>query len=803
MVSFSQNPAPSKAAMGLIIGNLVDASTSKGLQGFTVRVQRFADSSQNRSLVTDKSGGFEIDRLAFGYYKVTITGVGYGSVTLDSIHLRAERFDFNLGDIKLSPKASDLNEVVVYAEKPLIESTDGKITFNVGESALSAGSSTTELLKNMPLISNDAEGKILLKGKEPKILIDDKPTDLNAQQLADLLESLPGSSIEKIELMTVPPPQYANEAGGVINIITRKGKIGTTGRITASYGTRGEGNLSSNVSYRNKKFSANLFAGIGANRLNGGGYSVRTNMYKDSTNGLNTSNDFKNKNARPNVRLSIDYEISKKQALNLTGQFSSNVYDNLTETDYTNLNFAGNPYRISNRSNHAKGDSYNPSLAASYTLRGKTPGDVLRIFTNYNLGSSAVDRDFFQQFADGKGIPTGVDSTQKQSSRNKDHGYGLRVTYDKPIKKLRSTISVGGFINRNGYDNLQNTFFLRKPDYQLVAIPGLSNDFNFTQTVANLRAGVSYDITKTFKATATLQSERTNILFDFNTATPDNGNNYWNLLPSFILRKEFKGDWNSSLTYRKNIRRAGIDELNPSINYNDPYNLRFGNPFLLPQLADNYDFNVGTYRGKIYGSVSLGYNKVKDIIQRIRTLVTDGKTQTTFNNITDRQEYEASIWGGYTFSRQFRLNASAGYTFNQYSVYDQEVNKYRNGGSFYSNLNYNLIITDRLSFDGNLRYNSSADPQGRSRSNLSQNIGMQTKYFNKRVILSLNLIDIFAQQQYNNFTTGPNFTVQSVNNSNTRNVRVAISYNLNKNRASISNKQRKQIIENVKAKAKS
>ncbi|MEO6916195.1 MAG: TonB-dependent receptor [Chitinophagaceae bacterium] len=788
--------------MGLVIGNLVDASSSKGLPGFTIVIQPFSDTSNGRTILSDKNGGFEADRLAFGYYRLLISGVGYGLKTIDSLHFRTERFDFNLGDIKLSSQASNLNEVIVYAEKPLIESTDGKITFNVGESALSAGSSTTELLKNMPLISNDAEGKILLKGKEPKILIDDKPTDLNAQQLADLLESLPGSSIEKIELMTNPPPQYANEAGGVINIITKKGKIGMTGRISASYGSRGEGNLSANISYRNKKFSANVSAGMGASRLFGGGNSYRTNIYADSSNALSTLNGFTNKNVRPNLRVSLDYEINKKQQINFTGQFASNSFDNISQTNYTNLNFATNPYRISNRSNHATGSSYNPSFTGTYTLKGKIPGDVLRIFANYNIGASTVDRDYFQQFQDGKGIPTGVDSTQKQSSENNNQGYGLRVNYDKPIKKINSSLSFGGFFNRNGFDNLQNTFFLKKPDNIYTPIPLLSNDFNFTQTIGNLRAGFSHDITKTFKVTATLQSEYTKILFKFNTAVPNNGNEYWSILPSFTVRKEFTGDWNTSLNYRKNIRRAGIDELNPSISYNDPYNLRFGNPYLLPQLADNYDLSFGTYKGKIYGNVSMGYNKVKDIIQRIRTLVTDGKTQTTFNNITDRHEYEASLWGGYTFSRQFRLNASAGYTFNKYSEYDRTINKYRNGGSFYTNLNYNFILTDRVSFDGNLRYNSFADPQGRSRSNLSQNIGMQTKYFNKRVILSINLIDIFAQQQYNTFTTGPNFTVQSINNSNTRNVRVAVSYNLNKNRSSISNKQRKLLIENVKAKSK-
>jgi ferric enterobactin receptor len=91
-----------------------------------------------------------------------------------------------------------LQDIIVYSEKPLIENKDGKITFNVGESALSAGSTTAELLKNMPLVQNDPNGKILLKGKEPKILIDDKPTDLTAQQLNDLLESLQEVVLKKL-----------------------------------------------------------------------------------------------------------------------------------------------------------------------------------------------------------------------------------------------------------------------------------------------------------------------------------------------------------------------------------------------------------------------------------------------------------------------------------------------------------------------------------------------------------------------------------------------------------------------------
>ena len=786
--------------MGLIIGNVVDPLTNKAIPGITITVKHFNDSSIRRTVITNKNGGFEMDRIPFGYYKVQFSGVGYATLTIDSIHMRSERFDFNLGDIKLSQQASELSEVVVYAEKPLIENKDGKITFNVGESALSAGSSTTELLKNMPLISNDADGKILLKGKEPKILIDDKPTDLNSQQLADLLESLPGSSIEKIELMTTPPPQYANEPGGVINIVTRKGKIGFTGRVSISYGSRGEGNLSGNASYRNKKFAANIYAGVGASRLNGEGHSTRENFYTDSSNSLNTQNNNTNKNVRPNLRLSLDYEFNKRNALNVTTQFNSNYFDNSTLTQYTSLNNAKTPYRISKRQNNTSGDNTNPNFSLNYNYKGKDPREVLRVISSYNIGITNNTANFFQKFLDGNGLATGVDSTQRQKFNNKDHSYGLIVNYDKPLKWHHSLLSFGSALNRSSYHNVQVTDFLRKTDSVFVNNPLLSNDFNFTQTIANLRTGITVEFEKKWKFTTSVQAEFTQIDFDFASSNPDNSNHYWNIFPNFVLRKDWEQDWNASLSYRKSIRRPGIDELNPSINYNDPYNLRFGNPFLRPQLADNYDFNFGTYKGKYYGSIGLGFNKVKDIIQRLRSLIPDGKTQITYNNISDRNEYEANMWGGYSFSRQFRLNVSAGYTFNQYGEYDKLVNHYINGGSFYTNLNYNFTLTDRISFDGNLRYNSFANPQGRSRSSLSQNFGMQTKYFNKRLTLTINLIDLFAQQQYNNYTYGSNFTVNSVSNSNTRNIRVALSYNLNKNKATISNRQRKQLLEKLKVK---
>ncbi|HEX8332905.1 MAG TPA: TonB-dependent receptor, partial [Segetibacter sp.] len=681
---------------------------------------------------------------------------------------------------------------------------DGKITYNVGESALSNGSSTAELLKSMPMIANDPNGKILLKGKEPKILIDDKPTDLSATQLADLLESMPGNSIEKIELMTNPPPQYASEAGGVINIVTKKGKIGWVGKIALSAGTRGEGNLSSNLSYRNKKFSFNTTLGVGASQLQGSNYSRRENIYRDSTNFFNTDGEFKTKNLRPNIRLQGDYEINKRNSINAVIQSNLNYFDNVSHTQYTNLNQSKQIYRLSTRENATSGNGYNHGLNLSYTHRGKNVAERLQIIAATNFGKNDNQRDFYQEFLRPDFTPSGLDSTQNQLTDNYSNAFSLRVNYDKPFRsktKGRSaSLTAGATFSRNNHHNILNTSFYKRADDRFVINDLLSTDFRFHQSIATARAGLNLNLKKEWRFVAGAQAEQTTTDFDFiqgNAA--DVSNSYLKILPHVTIRKEFSKTFNVALVYRSSIRRPGIGELNPSIDYNDPNNIRFGNPYLQPSVADNFDLNIGLSKGKYYLNGSLGYNKVKNIFNTIRTLVESGKTEVTYLNIADRNEYEASIWGGYTFSKKLRVNSSAGYSYNEYSLTERTLYKYRNGGTFYTSLNYNFTPNSLTTLDGNARYSSFSDPQGRARSNLSMNLGIQRKFLNKRLIGSFNIIDPFRVQQYTTYTYGKNFTLENFNSTNTRNFRISLAYQLNKPpQKKLSEKEKRALLNKLK-----
>ncbi|MBC7652551.1 MAG: outer membrane beta-barrel protein, partial [Deinococcales bacterium] len=581
--------------LGLIIGNVLDFQSGKPIAFATLQLIKKTDTTKRLIQIADKNGAFEFDKLTFGFYSLTFTATGFATNTIDSINIRAERYDFNLGDVKMKASSSStLAEVIIYSEKPLIENADGKITYNVGESALSNGSSTSEILKNMPLISNDPNGKILLKGKEPRILIDDKPTDLTADQLKDLLESLPGSSIEKIELMTNPPAQYATEQGGVINIITKKGKIGLTGKITISAGSRGEGSLAANASYRNQKFSTNHNLGISGSRLSGNSYSKRQNIYKDSTNFFYTTSNWKSENLRPNLRSQVDYDFNKHHAISIVYQGNLNYFNNISSTQYINLDRFEKPYRVSNRENGSNGSGYTNNLTINYTLKTKNPAEILRFAIIGSLGKNDNGKDYFQQFLDPFFMPTGVDSTQSQFYDSYNKSLNFRLGYDVPLDSGKVYFTTGATYQLGNYHNTLNTKFFRKQDSSFVQNELLSNDFKFSQNIFTLRAAFTYIFSKTFRIIAGAQVEETTTSFDFIKGNSNNvTTSYWNVLPNITLRKEFNKTFNTSFVYRSSIRRPGLGELNPNIDYSDPYNVRFGNPYLVPSLADNFDWNIG------------------------------------------------------------------------------------------------------------------------------------------------------------------------------------------------------------------
>jgi hypothetical protein len=770
-----------RSGTGIVTGNILERETGKPVPGATLSLIGLTDPSKGQSAASSADGSFAFNEVAYGVYRLQISAIGFSTFSIDSIHIRQERSDFNLSDLKLAPKSTDMDAVVVYAEKPILQSKGGNLTFNAAESPLSAGSSANELLRNVPLVATDANGNLIVQGKTPIVLIDSKPVNLNAQQLQDFLDALPGNMIEKIEVMPNPPPEYANEDGSVINIITRKGKIGIGGRVNAYGGTRGEYGGNANISYRDHKLALNFNAGEGYNRYKGYSHSERQNIFPDSTNYLNTVGGYTNTNTRPGARLSVDYDLDKYNSLNTVFQINQNNFDNHSTTGYTSVNQHGGSYGASDRFTGGKGYNLNPNGNLTFRHRGLSPEEVLEITGSFNYSNNRNDLSFYQQYLDANRQPTGNDSTQHQRNESRIKGYEIRANYDKPLdRKAHTILSLGGFYNYSGNDVKVTTSFLDKTGNSFVVNDPLSSDLNFLQTKSNGRASIRQTITHGLVFTGGTSVNRTLVKFDLYNTGKTTGNTYYNWLPFANINKTWDNQWGLTLVYRRTIRRPGLDQMNPSIDYSDPYNIKYGNPQLMPSLSHEFNLNVGKGTSKYYFNSSLGLNKVQNIFTQITSLQTDGTTRTTYENISNRNEYTVGSWSGYTFSRALKLNLGLNYIYSQYSAYDKTVNKYQDNGSFYSNFNVNYIPAKLWNLSLSCLYNRNGNPQGVTTATVNMNMGIQRKLFQKKIIVTLNISDPFTQQNNNSKLQGPNFNLNSYGTSQTRNYRLTLSYDWNR-----------------------
>jgi outer membrane receptor protein involved in Fe transport len=765
--------ATAQAPDGAIEGTLLDSVSRQAVNGASLELKGY--NGLIRGGLSDKTGFFSFDSLPNDYYSLKISYVGLASTIMDSIRIYSDKKDVLLGEIALKPSVSNMDAIVIYFEKPLIQTKDGNIVMNVGESPLAASSTAADLLRNMPLVNTDPDGKVSVRGREPRILVDEKPVELNGQQLSDFLESFPGGMIDKIEVMTNPPPQYANEPGGVINITTRKGKVGVNGRVTGYGGTRGElgGNVS--LSFRKKGLSMSFVAGTAYNEYRRIGNGIRENYYPDSSNALHTSSNNVNRSARPNARFSIEYDMNAKNNISMEVLYNGNDFTNNGLTTYRNFNTREELYRISERNIKSDGYNINPSMNLTYTHKGRKEGERLRIFLHANSSWDVSDKFFIQEFFDSKYVQTGPDSVQSQLNNTRSRGMNGRIAYDFPFNKGKTLLSTGGYLSINTSRVTLDSYY-QLPTGEDVLSPALSSDLLFRQDIYNLRTSLRQQLSKGFHATVGLAWEATDVFFDIYSQQKNSSNSYSNTLPFFTINKSFENGVTMNASYRSSVRRPGIWEMNPAVDYTDPYNIRFGNPGLKPSTSHNFDFVTGKAIKKYYYNLGLGYNVVDDIFATVRTLIGSGKTTITWQNISAKKEYEISGWGGYQFSKTFRVNINGGYTYSVYSDYDIKINKYRNGGSVNSKVNFTYIPGDLWNISGSMNFNRYANPQGTVRSTVAMNFGLQRKLLQKKLLVTLNLVDPIIQQTYDNLTVGSNFWLMSSGITETRNFRLTLTY---------------------------
>ena len=206
---------------GVIKGKIMDVK-NQPIEFATASLLNTKTNKFVKGEVTNDKGEFMIDQITPGEYILQVTMVGYlknesEKMVIDSKNTLVER------NVVLKESVVQLANVAVVAKKKFIEQTVDKMVVNPDASITSAGENVYEILKKLPGITIDNNDNISLKGKENvKVMIDDKPTYLSANQLAMLLKSMQSKNVDKIEIMENPPARFDAEGNsGIINIKTK------------------------------------------------------------------------------------------------------------------------------------------------------------------------------------------------------------------------------------------------------------------------------------------------------------------------------------------------------------------------------------------------------------------------------------------------------------------------------------------------------------------------------------------------------------------------------------------------------
>ena len=136
---------------------------------------------------------------------------------------------------------TELDEVVVKAQKQLIKNDIDRIGYDVEADEESETQTVMEMLKKVPLVTVDSEENIKVKGSANfRIYRNGHPDPSLTKNAKEILKAMPASTVKRIEVITDPGAREdAEGVNAILNIVMTDSSAmdGLTGSLTATYNT--------------------------------------------------------------------------------------------------------------------------------------------------------------------------------------------------------------------------------------------------------------------------------------------------------------------------------------------------------------------------------------------------------------------------------------------------------------------------------------------------------------------------------------------------------------------------------------
>lgn len=674
----------SKKSYSQFNGRILDSATGKGIDAASIQFYFLDTLANNKNIskivlggqLTKSNGRFDVDSISITsslFFK--ITAIGYQSKELKIKPSQLQKsttssldgvIRIELGDIKLLVDPRLLDEILVKGEKPFMQLAADRRIFNIGRDILSTGLMATDLMRNIPGLEVDVEGRVTLRNATPTFFVDGRPTMLT-------LDQIPADAVQRVEIITNPSAKFDASSGmaGILNIVLKKNKKpGYNGNLRTGIDSRAQVNLGGDININQGKINFFANASINQQKLIGENISHRENrgamplIYLDQTSHpLSTGYS-------AFASGGFDWFVNKLNTLTFSGNIVRGKFDN---TDLLKSTLDTIQYQKSYTERNQFNNSLykNVGIAIGHKKLFNKKGMELTSDFSFNSNFNNSNNNFVTKYFDQNYRKTGNILRQTQNGDGQNSLIAFQTDFVNPLGE-KNKFEMGA---RASYRKVQNdnlNFVQDQITGQFIPVVMFNANFKYDDRVLAAYSTYSGFLGSKLSYQMGLRIESSK----YNGKTLNDNSTFFNnyplsLFPSSFLNYKISNNQNLQFSYSRKVGRPNFFQLMPFYDYLDSLNIQRGNPGLKPEFTNSLEMNYSKNLKKRQTLMfSIYYKHTTNLISRYQIKEANPSSNTSSLVNTYVNASSAHAYG---------LEASARNPVNKWLEFSSTVTFYNSG----------------------------------------------------------------------------------------------------------------------------
>lgn len=421
------------------VSGVVKDTTDTGIPSAHVRLVTGKDTL---NMSADNEGRFSFQGINSGTFDILVRGIGYKEYAA-SHTFADQQTEFKLPAVILKTETTMLNEVVIQGKVTPIRVMKDTVEYNASAYVVREDDKVEDLLKQLPGVEVDMDGKVTTMGKEmTKIRVNGK--DFFTGNVTEFIKQLPAEMVSHLQVIDDYGDQAnftgikVGEPAKILNLVTKPGRNkGTFGNVGSSAGTNKRYGLSGGVNLWNGDQQVGATSNLN-NTSNSGGFN-------------------QNINAGANIRRPLNKKITIDGAYNYNQNRNENEMNSYIET----LNGIGTIYNDNRSRFNQKGGSN----ALNLGLNGRLLDNFLNVSINGNLSNGTSGSKL-------SSLQTGIirqDLMTESGNKNSNPSIGANVSWGMKFGKKKKRMLMMNFNTSFNETNNTEDILTRTGYYDKVA----------------------------------------------------------------------------------------------------------------------------------------------------------------------------------------------------------------------------------------------------------------------------------------------------------------------------------------------